>query len=341
MEIFVSKSLLTAVCSILALSAYSTAMADNISMSSDHAPIGVSGDHLHKKNEWMVAYQYRQHSMSGFRDGTKKISTDSVLNAYGEAAIDMQMDMQMLEIMYGVSDNLTLMVMPQYMQMDMTHKSNHGGGHSHTHMVEGVGDTEVSGLYSIYNSNNNKAHLNIGLSLPTGSIDKTFSNHHNVVYNLPYNMQFGSGTFDPVLGATYTGKAKGWSWGAQTINYIRFGKNDNGYHQGNKYTATAWTARSLTDYASLSMRIEGEVLENVSGRDRTLPITTIVGADPDLQAREQIFANLGLNLMTGKNLGILAGHRFAAEVGLPVYRHYSGPQTEADYRFTLGWQKAF
>lgn len=341
------KTLMLGACSVIALSAYSNANADEHHTPTpiDHAPIGIMGDHLHKENEWMLDYRYELNSMSGFKNGTKSISTANVLNTYGEGATKMDMQMHMFSLMYGITDKLSVMAMPQYMQMDMTHVSLHGSGHVHEHKSEGFGDTEVIGLYSLYNAKVNdvthKAHLNFGVSLPTGSINETFANHHNNVYHLPYNMQFGSGTYDPILGGTYTGKLRDWSWGAQTINYLRAGKNNNGYRLGNKYTATGWIARNLTDFASLSFRIDGEANENVSGRDISLPLTTIVGANPDKQAREQIFTNIGLNLLGGKENGILAGHRLGVEIGVPVYERFSGPQLSTDYRLTVGWQKSF
>lgn len=310
----------------------------------DHAPLGVMGDHLHEKGEWMVGYRYRHIRTEGLRDGSSSVDNTTVLNTYGEVPTEMDMGMHMFEVMYGVSDDLTLMVMPQYMTMGMTHYSNHGHGHMHEHEIEGWGDTEVTGLYSVYNAKTDtaqhRAHVNLGLSLPTGSIDETFADHHASIYPLPYNMQLGSGTFDPILGITYNGASPDWSWGAQTLNYIRAGKNDNGYRQGNKYTATAWLARNLSQYASLSVRLEGEAWGDVSGRDTRLPLTAIAGADPDEQAGRRLLAHVGLNLLADAE-GPLAGHRLAAEVGRPVYEHYSGPQPESDWRATLGWQWAF
>jgi hypothetical protein len=337
------KSILLSACSLITL-ASASAVAHQASPI-DHAPIGVMGDHLHKKGEWMLSYKFEQTNSSGFKNGNDTVPTSSVLRQYGEGANEMQMQMHMFEVMYGITDDLSVMVMPQFMQMDMTHKSSHGGGHSHTHTVYGIGDTEVTGLYRVYNSNNNgvenKAHLNVGVSLPTGSIDKTFKDHHNNLYNLPYNMQFGSGTFDSIIGATYTGKTGDWAWGAQTLNYIRLGKNDNGYRQGNKYTATGWVARNVTSFASLSFRLEGEGWENVEGRDITLPLTIIAGANPNEQAGERVMANFGINLLGSHELGAFSGHRLALEFGVPLYERYSGLQSESDYRVMVGWQKSF
>jgi hypothetical protein len=339
------RNLLFAGVTALALFTYVPVRADDANQPDDHAPIGVMGDHLHKKGQWMAGYRYKHVRTSGYREGTDSVSLASVQKAYGEAAAEMDMGMHMLEVMYGVTDDLTLMLMPQYMRMEMTHQSSHGGGHSHKHIDKEFGDTEVTALYSLLRREsggaNHRAHLNIGVSLPTGSIDETFVDHHNKVYHLPYNMQFGSGTFDPILGATYTGEAPQWSWGAQTLNTIRLGKNDNGYRQGNRYTATAWAARNLAGAFSLSFRIEGEAWRNVEGRDRSLPINIIAGADPDQQSGERVLAHVGLNLLADDRQGIFSGHRLAAEFGIPLHERFSGPQPDTSYRLSLAYQFAF
>lgn len=334
------RHVLFASVSTLAVIASSHAFAD-VRQPDDHAPIGVSGDHLHKQGEWMVSYKFKRTTAEGMRVGTDSVSNASVMAAYGEAPVKMGMDMHMFEVMYGVTDKLTLMLMPQWMQMDMTHASSHGGGHAHTHEITGWGDTELTALYSLYDSPEHKLHLNAGVNVPTGASDETFLDHHNNPYPLPYNMQFGSGTYDPIIGATYMGQADNWSWGAQTINYIRVGKNDDGWRQGNKYTATGWAARNLTNFASLSLRVEGEAWDDVNGRNRRLPYTTIAGAQPYKQAGERALMHVGLNLVAPESMGILAGHRIATEFGMPVYERYAGPQTETDYRLTVGWQKSF
>jgi len=339
-----SHTMNVSLCSLLAFfSVTASAFADQVKAPDDHAPIGVMGDHLHHEGSWMVGYRYSETHTSGLKDGTHTVADTDLVHTYGEVPSEMKMGMHMFEIMYGVTDDLTLMVMPQYMQMSMTHVAHNG--HTHSHDTEGFGDTEVTGLYSIWDQTagniTQKAHLNMGISLPTGDSGTTYPNHHNVIFPLPYNMQFGTGTYDPILGATYTGKSANWSWGAQTLNYIRMGKNDEGYRQGNKYTGTGWVARNVTDFASLSFRLKGEAWENVSGQNQSLPPLTIAGAEPKGQAGERVMANIGVNLLTGGNIAPLAGHRLSAEVGVPVYERFSGPQPKTNYQLTLGWQLAF
>ena len=317
----------------------------SVSKPDDHAPLGVSGDHLHKKGSFMIGYKFDRKSSDGLLDGTKEVSPADIVNSgrYGEIHTDMTMDMHMLDIMYGVTDDLTLMVMPQYMQMDMTHFTTHGGGHQHAHKTEGFGDTQVVALYSLVNQNHSngshKLHANLGVSVPTGAYNETFRDHHNTLYPMPYDMQFGTGTYDPIVGLTYTGTSGDWSWGAQTLNEIRVYENDDNWRAGNKYNLTFWGARNITDFASLSLRLDGEARDDVSGRHPNLPITAIGGANPDETGYRRVDANVGLNFLVPT--GVLAGNRLGVEFGMPVYVRTDGAQLKRDYRVTAGWQYAF
>ena len=52
-----------------------------ISRPDAHAPIGIMGDHIHKKGEVMFSYRYMRMEMSDLQDGTHDISrADSVLS---------------------------------------------------------------------------------------------------------------------------------------------------------------------------------------------------------------------------------------------------------------------
>ena len=61
----------------------------------------------------------------------------------------------------------------------------------------GIGDTKISGLIDIFNNYTFKTHIGIGLSFPTGSIDKRDITPVSSNSRLGYSMQNGSGSFDP------------------------------------------------------------------------------------------------------------------------------------------------
>lgn len=323
----------------------STAYAHEQSLPDDHAPIGVMNDHNHKQGEWMMSYRYSRMGMDGHRAGTNNITTDEVLDDFMVAPLDMTMEMHMLGLMYGVSDDLTVMGMLPYTRKSMNH-INRMDVRFKTR-TEGLGDIKLSGLYTLFSSGadkeihriRHKLLLNFGLSLPTGSIDERGDTPAGANQKLPYGMQLGSGTIDPLVGVTYFNKLHDWSWGAQGGAVFRFGKNDEGYRLGNEYTATGWLARNLNEQTSISVRLEGKSWGNIKGQDDDLNPMMVPTARTDLRGGERVDALVGVNFY--QPAGRFSGHRLAAEFGMPVYQNLDGPQLETDYRLTLGWQLAF
>ena len=193
-----------------------------------HAPISVMGDHTHGEGGWMLSYRYMTMEMDGMRRGTNSISTSSVLNDgfFTVAPEWMTMDMHMLGLMYAPSDQLTLMVMANYLETEMRHLVRPLGpllaaigDDGFTTRSNGLGDLRLTGLYRFYLKQNHRAHFGLGLSLPTGSIDEkdrtprpgmppSFNRNQ-----LPAAMQLGSGTFDLLPSLTYAGRYQDWSWG--------------------------------------------------------------------------------------------------------------------------------
>ena len=94
----------------------------------------------------------------------------------------MKMDMHMFGLMHAISDKWTIMGMINYldneMDMIMAHFMEMGGmtmQHDHEMAAEssGLGDLKLVGLYDLPSgANGRRIHLNLGLSIPTGSIDE-------------------------------------------------------------------------------------------------------------------------------------------------------------------------
>ena len=325
-----------------------------------YAPIGVMGDHLlHKKGEWMLSYRYMHMDMDGSRIGTNNVSTSQILQVPNRFAdppnqppflrivpTNMTMDMHMFGAMYAPTNNLTLMAMVNYIDKEMDHLTFNIPGTligGFTTRSEGIGDTKITGLYRLYKDSVHHAHLNLGLSLPTGSITNRgtildpMGNTPNV--RLPYAMQLGTGTFDLLPGVTYNGRVGDFSWGGQFRSEIRLeDENDEGYAWGDLYGLTGWLAYEWARWISTSVRLDAWTQDSISGIDPNIvgPVQT---ANPDFYGGEQVFAYFGAN-MAGQS-GIIRGHRLALEVGVPLYRNLNGPQLETDWNFIVGWQKAF
>jgi hypothetical protein len=264
----------------------------------------------------------------------------------------MDMHMSMLELMYAPTDWLTLMAMTGYTEMSMDmygspHHGGHGGGHEEgghepvhrehfSHGTAGWGDTSLTAMFTLFNANHQTAHLDIGLSFPTGSVDEK---GHGGAYT-HYGMQLGSGTYDLLPGITYLGQNDRISWGAQYSAVLRLeDANDSGFRFGDVHQVTAWTAYRICDWASVSGRIayrsEGHLRGHYDGaHNHSTP--------PDLQVNyggDWLDLGVGLNLWVPD--GPLKGNRLAIESLWPVYQDLNGIQLEKDVTLYVTWQWSF
>lgn len=334
-----TKTLLCALAGVL-ISSHSLADTTSASIVDDHAPIGVMGEHVHKQGEWMASYRYGRMDMKGNRSGTSDQTIAQVHTNFMVAPIEMDMQMHMFGAMYGVTDEFTVMAMVPYVQKSMKHINR--AGREFTTKTRGIGDVKLAGMYQFYKAtegdSTNTALLNFGLSLPTGSVDKRDTTPLGY-QKLPYPMQLGSGTVDPKIGLTFTQQHTDWSFGGQASTVVRFGDNSEGYRLGNEVNATAWASKTLADWVSVSLRLDGTRWGDIHGRDTDLNPNMVPTARTDLRGGKRVDALLGVNLYQPE--GMLKGHRLALELGLPVYQHLDGPQLETDLRTTIAWQKAF
>ena len=306
-----------------------------------HAPLGVMGDHMHAKGEWMASYRYMSMDMEGLRSGTTDVTAASQLGMmkYGMVPTKMTMDMHMFGVMHAVSDKWTLMGMFNYLDndMDMLMMS----GMTASAESSGLSDLKISGLYDLKTwDHDRRMHLNLGLSLPTGDIDERDSSG-NV---LGYPMQLGSGTWDLLPGITYLGQSGDYSYGAQASGVIRIGDNDRNYALGDSFAATIWGARKMSDSLSLSVRLKSINSTNIDGEDadiaaRLAGMMDSPSFDPNSRGREEVNVGLGLNYYVRN--GQLKGHRFAVEWETPIKEDLDGVQMKIDSIWTLGWQYAW
>lgn len=330
-----------------------------VSPASDHAPIGMMGDHRHRPGEWMISYRYMHMEMEGNRNGRDELTPEQIVTGFanphaGPATLrvvptQMTMDMHMLGLMVGVSERVTMMVMTNYLEKEMDHITFQGGMPGTTRLGEfttssdGFGDTRVSALVGLWDRGFHDLQLNLGLSLPTGSNDETDQVltplNTRPTLRLPYPMQLGSGTFDARPGLTYRGESSlaglPLAFGGQYMATLRLGR-DEGYSLGDVHELTTWASVSPAPWISGSIRLAGQVQGRIDGQDPliTAPVQT---ADPDNQGGRVLDVGLGLNLL-GQS-GVLQGHRAAVEILLPAYRNLNGPQLETDWTLIFGWQK--
>jgi hypothetical protein len=304
----------------------------------------VLGGHTHVAKEIMFGYSYMHVHMSGLYQGSREISTaEAFAEGFSTLHTEMEMDMHMFNVMYAPTERLTLMAMLPYKQMSMLHLRSDNT--QFTQSADGIGDLEVMGLYTIFGDIRKGGHrllLNAGVSFPTGSIN--VKDHEGGDPNAPqslleYRMQLGSGTYDLMPGITYLGDAGRWSWGAQTIETVRPGRNDHGYRFGNQYRVSAWTAYGVTDWFAPSLRLEGNWWEDIEGSDPGLATNHTPEGRPDLRGGRRLDLLFGINFYAPR--GLLKGTRVMVEGGVPVYQHLDGPQLGTAWMLTVGGSYAF
>ena len=329
-----------------------------VSKPDSHAPIGVMGDHLHKKGEFMLSYRYMRMTMKDNLVDSDDISPETIVTTipnrfFGNPGmpptlrvvpVEMTMDMHMVGAMYAPSDNVTLMLMGMIVSNDMDHITFQGGIGTNqlgvfTTSASGLGDTRFSALISLSKKENTRIHANVGLSIPTGSITETDDiltpMNMTPTVRIPYPMQLGSGTWDFLPGITYSGNKDKLGWGTQVKGNLRLGENDEGYTLGNRFELSSWVSYRLADWLSSSFRVIGQTLGKIDGMDANImaPVQT---ADPDFHGGQRVDASFGLNLIGTK--GFLTNQRLAIELALPMIQNLNGPQLKTTSVLTIGWQ---
>ncbi|MGH8470105.1 MAG: DUF3570 domain-containing protein, partial [Gammaproteobacteria bacterium] len=236
------------------------------------APAGVMLDHmLPEAGDFMVGYRYMYHRQSGdILRGSDPVG-DAVIANDGCGAVPCKvkpvehtMHMHLIDIMYAPTDWLNLMLMPQFVDMEMSQQALEGAELDsseqhhviHTEATGGIGDTSLYALFKLLDVQGHHLHLGLGVSAPTGSVDEELRRSHQTDQGfIHYGMQLGSGTWDLLPNLTYTGARGRWSWGGQVSGIHRLeDENESGYALGDQFQATAWGSVGLLDWLAASVR---------------------------------------------------------------------------------------
>jgi len=309
-----------------------------------YAPAGVMGDHLHEVGSWMTSYNVSHMGMSGMRYGSSDVNQEELRERFMVAPTKMNMTMQMFGIMYGITESTTVMAMVPHVQKNMSHVTRMGQGFSTK--TSGVGDAKVTILHDIgrffgmghathsqeeQRNNHQQLLVNIGISLPTGSVNERGGTPMSADMLLAYPMQLGSGTYDPIMRISYSAAQEKWRYGAQAGAVIRTGNNNQGYRLGNQYDVTAWVGREVLSGLTLSTRLQGRIGGNISGGVAGLNLMMAPSANSDMHGSKAVDAFIGLQYAPK----ILDGKQpleLSVEAGAPLYQHVDGYQMERDYQ---------
>ena len=310
----------------------------------DLTPAGTMISHLHAAKEWMFSYNYQYMDMSNLYKNDKQITSSEVYTQdYLMNPEKMNMKMNMLMAMYGVSDKITVMAMAHYMTNSMTMSMMRGTEHimkmngmpdmvmnnnySMTDKTSGLGDVQLNVLYGLLESGNHNLLANIGINIPTGQINKTGTN--GSMYNgqrMPYSMQTGTGTLDLSPGITYSYRKERLNYSAQLLAYIHNGYNQIGYRYGNQALANTWFAYRWSNLFSNSIRIEAITEGKIKGNDASLYSFYEPAANPLNYGGKQLRAYTGLNFYLPWTS--TPSYKIGIEYGKTLYRNFNGIQMD-------------
>ncbi len=247
------------------------------------APAGIMFAHtLDKAGDMMAGYRYMYSRQAGNMLHSDRIANELALqnkvclNGAGRlnqcftVPVEMTMHMHMLDLMYAPADWLTLMLMPQFTDMNMflrpgasIENANIGNASGHIehhlssgHETGGVGDTGMYALFKLWDKPHHHINAGLGFSAPTGDAGIQLRRNHQLDGGfIHYGMQLGSGTWDFKPSLTYTGENGPFSWGAQLSGTKRMeSRNSSNFSFGDIFQGTVWGGYQWTDWLSSSVR---------------------------------------------------------------------------------------
>ena len=309
-------------------------------LDTDLVPLNVAGVHTHFAGEWMVRVRYMLMDMAGNRDGTAAVDENGVLQNFMVAPTRMRMHMEMLEVMYAPSDELTLMLMVPLRQTSMDHVTRTGT--RFTTSTGGVGDViamaHVTLLGNILRTHH-RLILNARVDLPTGSVTERGDIPAGADQKLPYPMQLGHGSITFRPGLAYLGDAGTFAWALMGDVDLHAGRNSEGYSLGDSRTAELWGSWAATDWLAPFATVTGRQWNDIDGADSELNPMMVPTANPDLRGGRRL--DLGLGIQAFASRGLLDDHRVAVQLSKPLYQSLNGPQLETDWVLQLTWAVTF
>ena len=313
-------------------------------LETDLVPIDSIGDNILFEGQVLLSYKFKFTQLDGVRDGSNGISIARVHESFFVSPTSMTVEEHIFVVAYAPTDTFFLKLQVPFIRKEMDNKSRPEDPFTlglvsqttFTTKTDGVGDTELSAFFTFFSMEKvrHRLRVQVGMSIPTGSIDERGSTPSFTDARLPYQMQLGSGTLDPILGLMYSGKTDNWSWGSEVIGTFRVGVNKNEYRFGDRFDLNAWGAWRLSEGVALKAGLEGLIEDAVEGADKDMNPSVSPTDRPDFQGGERLDFSFGANFFAG-------GNWIFVEAGVPVFQSTNGPQLETDWWASVGWQIIF
>ena len=321
-------------------------------------PLNIPGGGIPETHEFRFKVSQMYMYMDSLRDGTDEKSysdygPSTAANKYRGVPKSMDSWMTMVGGAYSFTDDFAAMIMAGYVRnsMDMTTTATPS---DYTMFSQGATDTKIMGKYRLYSDDNLAPKMQLstilGVAAPTGKITIKNTNHPTKTMRgklLPFGMQPGSGTWDPIFGLTYQKIADPYWMGANFMTTQRWGKNSQDYTKGSEYAVDLYLMRQFNERALASFQLNGKAWGDYSDQPKkgkeNGDCHAMLNSTKDWMTPLCDPTNYG-----GVNLHATVGLQFQpvplqiAELNfsVPIYQNLKGPQLQSDYmvRFTYYWE---
>lgn len=211
-----------------------------------------------KAPSYFLTYSFYKYDLQGTNTANTSI--------YGFEASTVDLNMVTATWLYSPSWTLLAFVPHIKNMVETKYEPLPGGLNFKTRdFTEGLGDIRLMAMTPLLVSGNNLVLGDVSVTLPTGSINETFTS--NPSQNAAYNMQLGSGTPDLIAGTTYTHSVAAWTHTARGQVTVRGGKNANGWALGNEFVTGLSSKYSINKYAEVGVAGNYKARGAVVGRD--------------------------------------------------------------------------
>ena len=233
------------------------------------------------------------------------------------------------------------MAMGGFLEKEMTQQRMRMAGSGRFDVnSSGISDSRISVMINFLKNDSFKTHIGIGLSLPTGSIDKRDDTPASTNARLGYAMQNGTGTFDPfffINNVNNIGKIK---IGQQFFfKKPASGENSKNYKYGETFNCDIWSSYRWLDNLSTSFKLNYNYQNKMKGSDNEMNPRMSPSMDSRNKGHQKLNLGFGINLINHHIT--LQNHRLALELNVPIFQRYRGIQMKETFKLTIGWQYGF
>lgn len=305
-------------------------------------------------SKWHFGLTYTQLELDGYLDGSDKRSLDDVQFTPPEVRTDrnfpvvpttIKQSALIFTVRYALDRKTSIDVGIPYIRQSTDHQSVVPGYDTFRITSEGIGDISFNLSRIIKEYENSLLSGTIGISVPTGSINKKGDTPRAPGdQQLPYTMQLGSGTWDMAAGLSYQRELDKFNWGTQLLGKVRFGENDRDYTLGNRASLSAWVKSTHHPWIRPKAKLAFQYWDRIDGEDSALtvpgPFPYPAGiTNPNYFGGRKLNATLGVSI--GGAGGPLQGHSLDIDIGKPVYQNLNGVQPKEVLHFTVRWSEYF